>query len=73
MTGNPRPEVVGSVGSLQSTPGMKSPEVETTTTSEADAQNSMLKIENTIITHSKSLEAHSLSYGTYSNNYEGCK
>ena len=42
-------------------------QVETTTTSEDDAKNNIFKMENTIITHSNSLEAHSLSYGTYGN------
>ena len=51
--------------SLSSSDGRQ---LETTTTSEADAENSMLKIENTTITHSNSLEAHSLSYGTCGNN-----
>ena len=48
-------------------------QVETTTTSEVDVKNNMLKIENTIITHSNSPKAHLLSYGTYGNDYEGCK
>ena len=48
-------------------------QTEIDTHSQDDAENSTLKIENNIITHNNSLEAHSLSYGTSGNNYSGCK